>query len=199
MNMDTTSFAFIISLAAVINGLGIVQLLLSLGEYLRTRHRLRITHYWVFNLVVAFQFLLHILLWWSLWNAREAAEFNFLTYLYLLFGPILLFLGTSLLLPDVEEHAIDVRVQYFHIRRSYFTAMGLLWLWAIFFWPVLSGVFGPTAPILTAYLVIAVVLRLTAHPRVHEVLALANWVLLVAFIVLYAMQLGAVGRTVTGG
>lgn len=199
MNMDTTSFAFIISLAAVINGLGIVQLLLSLGEYLRTRHRLRITHYWVFNLVVAFQFLLHILLWWSLWNAREAAEFNFLTYLYLLFGPILLFLGTSLLLPDVEEHAIDVRAQYFHIRRSYFTAMALLWLWAIFLWPVLSGVFAPTAPILTVYLIIAVVLRFTADARVHAVMALSNWALMIAYVVLYAMQLGAIGRAVTGG
>ena len=199
MELDASSFTFTISLAAVINGLGIVRMLSGFAEYLRSRNQLNISPYWVFGLVAAFQFLLHILMWWSFWNIREAGTFNFLTYLYVLCGPIVLFLGTSLLLPDVEGREIDLKIQYFQIRRSYFTVMAILWLWAIFLWPVLSGVFPPTAPVITIFLAISVTLRFTDHPTLHALGALGNWTLLIAFVALYAMQLGGIGQSISSG
>ncbi len=199
MELDASSFTFTISLAAVINGLGIVRMLSGFAEYLRSKHQLNISPYWVFGLVAAFQFLLHILLWWSFWNIREAGTFNFLTYLYVLCGPIVLFLGTSLLLPNVEGREIDLKIQYFQIRRSYFTVMAILWLWAIFLWPVLTGVFAPTVPVLTVFLAISLALRSTDHPTLHAVGALGNWALLIAFVALYAMQLGEVGQSISNG
>ena len=199
MELDASSFTFTISLAAVINGLGIVRMLSGFAEYLRSRDRLNISPYWVFGLVAAFQFVLHILMWWSFWNIREAGTFNFLTYLYVLCGPIILFLGTSLLLPDVEGRKIDLKIQYFQIRRSYFTVMAILWLWAIFLWPVLSGVFAPTILILSVFLAISVTLRFTDHPKVHAAGALGSWALLVGFVALYAMQLGGVGQSISNG
>ena len=102
MKLNFPAFAFIMTLAAVINGMGIVRLLASFAEYLRRQSNLEIVHYWVFNLWIAFQFLLHILLWWSLWNTRAAEAFTFLHYLYLLSGPILLYLGASLFIPDLD-------------------------------------------------------------------------------------------------
>jgi len=199
MELDASSFTFTISLAAVINGLGIVRMLSGFAEYLRSRNQLNISPYWVFGLVAAFQFLLHILMWWSFWNIREAGTFNFLTYLYVLCGPIVLFLGTSLLLPDVEGREIDLKIQYFQIRRSYFTVMAILWLWAIFLWPVLSGVFPPTAPVVTVFLAISVTLRFTDHPNVHAAGALGNWALLITFVAIYAMQLGGIGESISNG
>ncbi len=199
MELDATSFTFTISLAAVINGLGIVRMLSGFAEYLRAKRQLNVSHYWVFGLVAAFQFLLHILLWWSFWNIREAGTFNFLTYVYVLCGPIMLFLGTSLLMPDVEGDEIDLKIQYFQIRRSYFTVMAILWLWAIFLWPVLSGVFAPTAPVITVFLAISVTLRFTDHPKVHAAGALGSWALLVVFVALYAMQLGGIGQSISNG
>ena len=199
MELDASSFTFTISLAAVINGLGIVRMLSGFAEYLRAKRQLNIGHYWVFGLVAAFQFLLHILLWWSFWNIREAGTFNFLTYVYVLCGPIMLFLGTSLLLPDVEGREIDLKIQYFDIRRSYFTVMAILWLWAIFLWPVLSGVFPPTSQVFTGFLAISVTLRFTDHPKVHVAGALVSWALLIAFVALYAMQLGGIGQSISNG
>ena len=111
MELDIRAFTFIISLAAVINGLGIVRLLGSVAEYLRQKDSLQVQHYWVYNLLAVFQFLVHVLLWWSIWGVREEA-FNLVRYLYLLAGPILLFLGTSVLVPDVDEKTIDVRSIY---------------------------------------------------------------------------------------
>ncbi len=196
MELDFRAFAFIITLAAVINGLGIVRLLASFGEYLRYHGKLEIRPYWVFNLWIVFQFLLHILLWWSLWNVRAAETFTFLHYLYLLTGPILLYLGTSLLIPDVEDDAVDLRKHFYLVRAPYFTIGAILWLWAVFMFPVMTGRFAPTAPILAGYLAIALVLRFTANPKIHAAMAIVIWLLLVIFIGVFAMQLGGVAEAV---
>ncbi len=197
MELDFRAFAFVSTLAAVINGLGIVRWVAGFGEYLKQRNSLQVKHNWVFNLWAAAQFLLHILFWWSLWGMREAETFNFLIYLYVLTGPILLYLGTTLLLPNVDGDFVDLTAHYFEVRRSYFTVFALLWLWSIFIWPVLRSIFSPTTPIFVLCLAMAVILRFTANPRVHAVLAVVNWILLCTFVALFGMQLGGVATLMT--
>ena len=190
MPTELASFAFIITLAAVVNGLGIVRWLTGLSEYMRQRQKLHIKPYWVFILIAGFQFLLHILMWWSLWGVRGAGEINFLVYVYLLAGPIFLYLGTSVLAPDIVEGSVDMKSHYSAARSTYSTVLALLWLWAIFLSPVLRGEFSPTLPVFLAFLAAAVIQRLFPHPRAQAGVAAANWILLVLFIGLYSMQLG---------
>ena len=122
MPLTFESFAFVFTLAAVVNGLGIVRWVSGLGEYLQRGDQIAVEHYWVFNLFAAVQFLMHILLWWSLWGIRTAETFNFLSYLYLLTGPILLFLGSNLLMPDfASDAALNIREHYARVRRLYST------------------------------------------------------------------------------
>lgn len=191
---DTTlgfrAFAFIITLAAVINGLGIVRWLTAFSEYLRQRRSLDLQHYWVFSLLAAYQFLLHILMWWTLWSVHDAANFNFLTYLYMLTGPVLLFLGSSLLTPSVATDAVDIRNHFSEVRPTYSTMLVLFWLWTIFAAPVLRGLLAPTAPLLALFLASAVALRATANSKVHAIVVVFNWLLVVVFVALYSMQLG---------
>jgi len=194
MEFDYRAFIFVITLAAVINGLGLVRLLSAFAEYLRHQQRIEVASYWVFALWVLFQFLMHIVLWWSLWNLRLVEAFNFGMYLYLLTGPIILYLGTSLLVPDLDEGRTDLRIHYFLVRPVFFTTMGLFWLWGIFSWPVIKGAFAPSAPILAAYLGIAVILRFTDNPRVHAMLVLAVWLLLIVFIAMFGMRLGGLSE-----
>jgi len=188
--VEFASFAFIITLAAVVNGLGIVRWLTGFAEYLRRRQSLRLTHYWIFTLSAGFQFLLHILLWWSLWSVRGAPTINFLTYLYLLTGPVLLFVATAILIPDIADDGIDLRKHYLSTRPTYSTVLILTWLWAIFTSPILRGFFAPTLPMLIAFLANALVLRVRTNPKIHAVSAILNWLLLVVFVALYSMQLG---------
>ncbi len=190
MPVDSASFVFIIALAGVVNGLGIVRWLTGFTEYLRRRSSLRVPLYWVFTLAACFQFLLHILFWWSLWGIRGTASINFLSYLYLLSGPILLFVATALLMPNIDGDEIDLRAHYFSIRSDYSTILVLLWLWAIFSAPLLKGDFAPTMPIFSVFLVNAVVMRVTANPIVHGVSAIVNWVLFAAVIGLHFLQMG---------
>lgn len=190
MPTELASFAFIITLAAVVNGLGIVRWVTSLAEYLRRRESLQVEHYWVFTLFAVFQFMMHILMWWSLWGIRGAAEINFLSYVYLLVGPVLLYLGTSVLAPDIEDSKVATREHYRRVRPTYATVLALLWLWAIFMSPVLRGSFAPTAPAFALFLAAALVQRFSANERLQPILALANWLLFAGFVAIYAMQLG---------
>jgi len=190
MPVDSASFVFIIALAGVVNGLGIVRWLTGFTEYLRRRSSLRVPLYWVFTLTACFQFLLHILFWWSLWGMRGTATINFLSYLYLLSGPILLFVATALLIPAIDGDEIDIRAHYFSIRSDYSTILILLWLWAIFLTPLLRGDYSPITPIFSIFLINAVVMRATANPTVHSVSTVLNWFLFAAVIGLHFLQLG---------
>jgi hypothetical protein len=194
MEFDYRAFAFIITLAAIINGMGLVRLLGAFAEYLGNQGRREIEGYWVYDLWASFQFFMHVLLWWSLWNLRQVEAFNFGMYLYLLAGPIILYLGTSLLLPNMDEDRIDLRIHYFRVRPVFFTTMGLFWLWGIFSWPVFKGVLAPTAPILAAYLGIMVTLRFTDNPKAHAALIIVVWAILIFFIAVFGMRLGGIGE-----
>ncbi len=199
MELDFPAFAFIMTLAAVINGMGIVRLLASFADYLRRQSNLEIAHYWVFNLWVAFQFLLHILLWWTLWNARAAEAFTFLHYLYLLSGPILAYLGASVLIPDLDGNAIDMYKHFYSVRVPYFTVIVIFWLWVIFLFPVLAGRFAPTVPGLVSFLAITLTLRFTDNPKIHAASAIFIWLLLMIVVAVFAMRLGAVAEAVKSG
>ena len=199
MELNFPAFAFIMTLAAVINGMGIVRLLASFAEYLRRQSNLEIVHYWVFNLWIMFQFLLHVLMWWSLWNARVAEAFNFLDYLYMLSGPILAYLGSSLLIPELESSAIDMRKHFHKVRAPYFTIISILWVWVIFLFPILAGRFAPTVPILICFLAITLTLRFTANPKIHAAAVILVWLLLTFFVAVYAMQFGAVAEAMKHG
>ena len=193
MELDIRAFTYVISLAAIINGLGIVRLLTSFAVFLRRKDSLQVQHYWVYNLLAGFQFLTHVLLWWSMWGVREEA-FSLVRYLYLLTGPILLFLGTSVLVPDVDEKTIDVRSIYQGFRKFYFSILIFLWIWVILVWPVFKGVVAPTAWLWSILLAIAVVLRFSDNSRVHAALVTANCLVLVAYIVLFGIELGGVAQ-----
>ncbi len=198
MENTNSIWPFVIALAAVVNGLGIVRLIGGLGEYLRNYSTLNIKHYWVYTLLVVFQLLAHMLLWWSILGLRSAGNINFLSYLYLLIGPTLLYLGTSLLIPDIKDESIDLRAEYYKFRKAFFSILILFWLWGIFVWPVFGHSFAPTVPLIIVWLLISVILRITDNPKIHATLVTANCVIYAAFIVFFAMKLGEVGRTVVG-
>lgn len=196
---NTNNFwPFVLALAAVVNGLGIVRIIGGLAEYLRNYTTFKIQHYWVYTLLVVFQLLAHLLLWWSILGLRAAGDINFISYLYLLVGPTLLYLGTSLIVPDIKDKSVDLRDEYYKFRKVFFSILSIFWLWGIFVWPVFGHSFAPTVPLIVIWLIISVILSITDNPKVHATLVTANCIVYAAFIVIFAMKLGEVGRTVVG-
>lgn len=192
MQLEYAAFSFIFTLAAVVNGLGIVRWLTALAEYVRHKDTLQLVSYRVFLLFAVFQFILHVLLWWSLWGIRAVETFDFLDYLYLLTGPVLLFLGSSLLVPNAAEHQVDLQAHFTNVRRAYATTLALAWVWTLFLWPVFKGVLPPSMPAHAAFLVLAIALRFTPGNKGQAIIGIANWIVLVVFVSLFAMQLGGV-------
>ena len=192
MKLEYSAFAFIFTLAAVVNGLGIVRWLTALAEYLRRKDDLEIVSYRVFLLFAVFQFILHVLLWWSLWGIRAVETFDFLDYLYLLTGPVLLFLSSSLLVPNPTDRQVDLQSHFTNVRQPYATTLALAWAWTLFLWPVLKGVLPPTVPAHAAFLVLAIALRFTTGNKGQTLVGIANWIVLVVYVSMFAMQLGGV-------
>ena len=195
---NVSTFAFTIALAAVVNGLGIVRLLTAFAEYLRRRESIEVAHYWVYTLLLCLQFLLHVLMWWAMYGTSKAGTLNFLQYLYLLAGPILLFLATSLLLPDVDDEAIDLRQQYARLAPAHFLTIAGLWIWAVFLWPVLVGAFAPPWPFLAGFAVLSLTLAFV-NARFHPPLIVVYGGAILVFIALYQIQLGKVAGAVVDG
>jgi len=193
MELSQDVWAFVIALAAVVNGLGIVRLLSSFAEYLKRREAMEVGHYWVFALVGIFQFLLHLLLWWSVLGLKAANNINFLSYLYLLIGPTLLFLATNLLLPGEVDDELDLRKHYYEIRKPYYSVLLIFWPWTMFIWPVFGYPFAPTVPVMAVLFLLNLGLRTTANQKVHAALVVANLIVYAAFVSVYAMNLGEVG------
>jgi hypothetical protein len=198
MEDANSTWPFVIALAAVVNGIGVIRIIGGLGEYLRNQSVLNVRHYWVYTLLVVFQLMVHLLLWWSIIGLRAAESINFLSYIYLLIGPALLYLGTSIIVPDSKDNAVNLRVEYFSFRKTFFFILSLFWLWAIFVWPVFGHSFAPTVPLIMVWLAISITLAITANPQVHAALVTVSCIVYVAFVVTFAMRLGEVGRTVAG-
>jgi NADH:ubiquinone oxidoreductase subunit 3 (subunit A) len=193
---DQRYWIFIIALVAVINGLGIVRLLTALSEYVKKRAIVSVRHYSVYMLYVVFQLLIHLLFWWSIVGLHKVAELNFLNYLYLLIGPTLLFLSTTILIPDITDDSIDLRSQYYSVRKSFFSFMSAFYLWAIFIWPAFGHSFAPTVPLVLIFFLIALISRITDHPRVHAALIIANYAVYLTFIVLFAVHESDLARKI---
>ena len=198
MEMTPSIFMFIVALAAVVNGLGIVRIVGGLGEFIRRRESLNVTFYWVHSLLVLFQLLVHVLLWWSFIGLRDVESINFLQYGFLLIGPVLLYLATSLLVPDFDDNTVDLRAAYWRSSNSYYTILMVFWPWTMAIWPVFGYPLAPTWRFGVLWLAMMAVMRFSENEKVHGVLVSAVWLLMIAFIGIYAMQLGGVASRVMG-
>ena len=67
--------------------------------------------------------------------------------------------------------------------------LAFFWLWAIFLWPLLHGEFSTDMPVYVLFLITSVAMRVTANPRLHGLMAVFNWLLLIALVTLFAMLL----------
>ena len=113
-----TPFEYLSVLVSIIIGLGLSHLLSSTARLIQLRHRVRMhlpTLLWMLLL-----FVLQIQIWWAAFEGRHEAEWNFFSFLFFLLIPVLAYLLSYLLVPDLEDEAdIDLRASY-HANRVWF-------------------------------------------------------------------------------
>ena len=116
-----TQFEYLSVLVSIILGLAITQLLSGAARLIQLRHRVRMhvaTLCWM-----AMLFLLDIQIWWAAFGRRDTLEWNFFGFTLYLMMPIIAFLLSYLVLPELgDEDEVDLAA-HFERNRPWFFAL----------------------------------------------------------------------------
>ncbi len=119
-----SDFEYLTVLIAIILGIGITHILMSLGRILGATKSLNISvaHLiWTANIVT----FLVVFWWWGI-NLRELREWVFLQYFFLLFDTSLWCLTAALLYPTTIPKDYDLRAHFAEKRKAFFAILILL-------------------------------------------------------------------------
>jgi hypothetical protein len=107
-----STFEFLMALYAIVAGLGISLLVRSVGQMIEARDRVRL--YWVHSCWIALTFVAHVVGWFALWRFADHGPWTVMQALLLLAVPILLYLISHLVVPELEDGRIhDLREYYY--------------------------------------------------------------------------------------
>ena len=101
--LELGAFKHIMVPIGVVIGLGVARVVMTVSQYVAERERIRFSA--VHTLWSGLLFVMLIGLWWILWGLSHAPmeRWSFLVLLYLVGGPVLIYLPSILLLPEVPE------------------------------------------------------------------------------------------------
>jgi hypothetical protein len=127
--------------------------------------------------------LQHLNLFWYTLDIIEVDDWGFGGFLYIVSGPTLLFLATSLLLADPAlSGPSEPRTHYFGVAEKFFSTLALLMLWMIGADFVLGTGFTRPSFWNAAFLVIFAVMARSQAPGLHSASTVATWVLTVSLL-----------------
>ena len=187
--MTSMEFPFISVMFAVIMGMGVVYILMAVASIVRGFHG-TITPYWLHIAWIIFLLLLHFHVWWGLWDFQQVKSWNYLTYLLLLAGPVLLFVAAAIIIPeDRPSGNVDLQEYYYANSSKFFLTLSLAVIWGLSLYPVFFGMLDPVFEWLILFLVILTVLSFTKKPLTHVTLSFAAWGLFIIWILSYGLTL----------
>lgn len=187
------AFSYLSVLLSIILGLAITQVLQGYRALLLSRARVK--RYappliWsALLLVFAAQF------WWASFGLADHRDWDFAGFGIILLQTILLYMMTALVLPDVPAgESIDLRAHYYREARPFFgIAIAMLAVSLAKDWMIDGEL--PEAANLGFHAFFAAVslgAMLIRRPRLHELLAPAMVIFIIAYIALLFARLGQV-------
>ena len=118
-------FEYLSVLVSIIIGLALTQLLSGAARLIQLRRRVRphaTTLCWM-----AVLFLIDTQIWWAAFERRDTQDWNFFMFLLYLLMPILAFLVSYLVLPELgDEDQIDLAANFEGNRSWFFSLLALL-------------------------------------------------------------------------
>ena len=167
-----TEFDYLSVLISIVLGLGISHVLSSGAQLVRYRTAVRF--YTPTLLWMALLFLVHVQIWWAVFELRSVPEWSFVAFVMVLAVPVVAYLMSVLLAPDFDrENVVDLRASYFEHRRWFFALFGLLPLTSLAQEYVIRGSIARDAdPIFRlGFLLLALLGFASPHERLHRLLA----------------------------
>lgn len=116
-------FEFLVSLYAIVAGLGLSLLIQSIGQMIEARDRIRL--YWVHSVWLLLIFMAHVVSWLALWRFTRHGQWTVLQVLLLLSMPILLYVVSHLAVPDLEDERTHDLREYYYRQSTWMHALML--------------------------------------------------------------------------
>lgn len=168
-----TLFEFVSVMVSIILGLSLSQMLEAVARLMRDPKEVQAFKpqtIWTLSLI-----LTHFLLWWSIWDFRDAA-WNYPRFVVASVEPLLLFFMGALILPSAAGSvSVDLRSHFLRVRRLLMGLYAILMIIFIVDGPVIfhsENLWTPfRIPQLIGLLAVLVGLK-TKNPRHHVVISL---------------------------
>lgn len=188
--MPVPAYQHVVVVMSIVLGLAVTQLLRGIAQVYRARARVR--PYWLHGAWVALLLLFSLLLWWTYWNYRDIAEWNFLLFVLYLSPTMIFSFATALAFPDPAEPARDMREYYFSNRVGIFGTLALYGVMAGVTAVVVRGLaLLDLSNLVRLILVVLLVVAMRASSeRVHVVVLCLCASLILVFIGLFQFRLG---------
>lgn len=110
-----TIFEYVMVIISIILGLGITQLLRGFGKIARSETRDLGLVLWA-TLV----FILHLQVWWALWDVRENPDWTQFKFYFIVLIPCTLFAMVEFLVPMSSAPGLDWSKHFRNVRRWFF-------------------------------------------------------------------------------
>jgi len=185
--MDVSSSLLVAMMFVMVLSIGIANILMGLSALLNQRSPREID--WLPTSWVLLLLLQHLNMFWHTLTILEAEEWGFGGFLYVVTGPILLFLATSLLLADpAYAGPSDARAHYFRVAPRFFSIMAVLMLWMIGVDFVLGSGFTAAGFWNAIFVVPFLVLANSNGLRLHVTLTGVTWALTLSLLISRALS-----------
>lgn len=184
------AFGYLSVLISIVLGLGLTHLLAGMAKLMR--HRSYVCFYAPTLVWMGLLFLLHVQIWWAVFDLRRVSEWTFFAFVLVLAIPTLVYLLTFLLVPDFDrEERVDLKASYFGNRRWFFALFALLPLVSLTQeYAVSQSIQWDADPLFRlGFLVLALVGLMSSSERVHWWLAPAVFLTFGAYIALLFLRL----------
>jgi hypothetical protein len=136
-SLELGAFKHVVVPIGVVVALGVARIVTSASQYIQHRDRVQFSGaHAIWCLIL---FLWFVGLWWISWGFRrvDVELWSYFTLIFLLVGPCLMYLASTLLLPEVPDQGeLDLGERFEVLGRAFFLSLGgfLLWLTASELW-----------------------------------------------------------------
>ena len=184
-------FEYLLTLYAIVAGLGVSLLVRSVGQIIEARDRVQL--YWVHTCWIGLVFVAHVVSWFVLWRFSGHSPWTILDALLLLGVPILLYLVSHLAVPELDddrEH--DMRAYYYRHAR---------WIQGLMLVAVVDGALAQilieghidlsgARGVRAALVLVLLPGTMSDHPRLHGVQAVLLMVVMAIAVAFVARPIG---------
>ena len=128
--LELGAFKHVVVPIGVVIALGVTRIVSATSSYVQHRDRVRFS--WAHGAWCVVLFLLFVALWWIAWGLRlvDAELWTFFTLIFLLLGPCLMYLGATLLLPDLPGAGeLDLGARFDQLGRPFFLTLAGFVVW----------------------------------------------------------------------